>query len=679
MTKDQFENILNNLRKMKSILILIKRIPSGLSFLLSIFFINFLIFALLRIAFFSYFRPANQPFLSKTILKAFYIGFKFDARLSALIILPALLFSWLPHLNLTKTKLGRKFWILYFAISIGIITFIYSVDFGVYSYVQSRVNATLLNELENLDISIKMVLQTYPVAIVIPLIIVGSLLYSKLLKRIFTIFEKSFSSTKFIAIFSYIFSSVLIVIVIYGRLSQFPLRWSDAFFTTDNFINGLALNPVLYLYATLSNNPVEYDIEEVKKYYPVITENHGVKPDFENLSIRRFCNPNPKISGNPNIVFIILETFAGFKVGALGNRMNPSPNFDRLAKDGILFTRFYTPMENTSRSIFSWLTGIPDVTEKRYASWHPEIVDQHTILNYFEGYKKLFFIGGSASWGNIRGVLSSNIKELRIFEEGFFRSPRLDVWGISDADLFMETNEVLRKTESPFFAIILTSGNHRPFKIPENSRGFVSVNIDEKILKENGFYSLKEYNGFRFLDHCLGYYFSLAEKEEYFKNTIFVIFGDHGTSGGSSDNRFGDLSFGPFHIPFLIYSPSLIKEGKRIDSVASSIDILPTVASLVGKPYLNKTLGRDLFDQNIKNRFAFTFTPFRIPPRVGLIQNNFYVNVEPDGSYSLYDCEVRDPVDLKKQYPEKAKKMAELAKAIHEYSKYLLYHNKKEK
>jgi len=663
---------------MNYVRLLIRGVPVRIKFLFAVFTVNFFIFLLFRIAFFLYFKPQDQTLFSKDIVKAFYIGIKFDARLSALIAIPLFFLSWLPYINLVKSELGKKIWISYLSVLIGIITFLYGVDFGVYSYVRSRINATLINELENLDISVKMVLQTYPVIIVIPLIIVGSFLFSRLLKKLLNSFERSYIRIKFITAFSNFLSIAFLIIVIYGRLSQFPLRWSDAFFTTDNFISSFALNPVLYLYSTLFNNPVNYEIEEVRRYYPIIVKNYEVKPDFENLTIKRFCNPYPKVSGNPNIVFIILETFASFKVGALGNKLNPSPNFDKLARDGILFTRFFTPMENTSRSIFSWLTGIPDVTEKRYASWHPEIVDQHTILNYFDGYKKLFFIGGSASWGNIRGVLSSNIDGLKIFEEGFFRSPRLDVWGISDADLFMEANEVLRKTEEPFFAIILTSGNHRPFKIPKDSRGFIPAHIDERTLKLNGFYSLKEFNGFRFLDHCLGYYFSLAEKEKYFENTIFVIFGDHGTSGGSLDRRFGDLSFGPFHIPFLIYSPSFIKEGKRIDYVASSIDILPTIASFVGKPYLNKTLGRDIFDPNIKKRFAFTFTPFRIPPRIGLIEDNFYVNVEPDGKYALFNYNEVKPIDLKEKLPEKAKEMAELARAIHIYSKYLLYHNKKE-
>ncbi len=664
---------------MRHIRLFTKRVPPNLGFSFFVFSVNLLIFVIFRIAFLIYFKPEAQQVFSDIILKAFYIGVKFDARLSALLVLPFLLLSWLPFAKPSKSKFGSKLWIFYFSVITGIVVFLYCVDFGVYSYVQSRLNATLLNELENLDISVKMVFQTYPVMIVIPLIILGSFFYSKLLSKILHILERDFIRNKIISASSYLFSIIFLIIVLYGRISQFPLRWSDAFFTTDNFVSSLALNPILYLYSTLSNNPVSYNMDEVIKYYPIIVKNYGVKPNFEDLTIERFCNAYPQVSGRPNIVFIILETFAGFKVGALGNRMNPSPNFDRLAKDGILFTRFFTPMENTSRSIFSWLTGIPDVTEKRYASWHPEIVDQHTILNYFDGYKKLFFIGGSASWGNIRGVLSSNIEGLTIFEERFFRSPRLDVWGISDADLFMETNEVLRRTGEPFFAIILTSGNHRPFKIPEDSKGFVPVNVDEKALRANGFYSLKEFNGFRFLDHCLGYYFSIAEKEEYFKRTIFVIFGDHGTSGGSLDRRFGDLSFGPFHIPFLIYAPYLIKEGKRIDFVASSIDILPTIASFVGKPYLNKTLGRDLFDPNIKRRFAFTFTPFRIPPRIGLIEDNFYVNVEPDGTYALFNYNEEKPVDLKGKFPEKAKDMAELAKAFHEYSKYLLYHNKKGK
>jgi phosphoglycerol transferase MdoB-like AlkP superfamily enzyme len=171
----------------------------------------------------------------------------------------------------------------------------------------------------------------------------------------------------------------------------------------------------------------------------------------------------------------------------------------------------------------------------------------------------------------------------------------------------------------------------------------------------------------------------LARREAYFNNTIFVIIGDHGTMGGARDTRFGDLSFGSFKIPLLIYAPGLIKEPGKIATVISELDVLPTLAGLIGKPYINTTLGRDVFDPAYKDRmFAFTYTPFRMTPRVGLLDEEFYVNVEPDGSYSLYRWDPAvAPRDLKTQYPEKAKQMADMAVAIMEYSRYLLYHNKK--
>ncbi len=337
-------------------------------------------------------------------------------------------------------------------------------------------------------------------------------------------------------------------------------------------------------------------------------------------------------------------------------------------------------MENTSRSLFALMVGMPDASRGRYSSWNPLLVDQHTIMNYFTGYKKMYFLGGSANWGNIRGLLSHNIKDLEIFEEGSYRSPVLDVWGISDADLFMEVNEILRGVkENPFFACIQTSGNHRPFLVPKDSRDFKTVQVKKKILRKNGFYSLEEYNGFRFLDHCLGYYFELARREKYFNNTIFVIIGDHGTMGGARDTRFGDLSFGSFKVPLLIYAPGLIQESGKIATVMSELDVLPTLAGLIGKPYINTTLGRDVFDPVYKDRmFAFTYTPFRMVPRVGLLDEEFYVNVEPDGSYSLYRWDPSMALrDLKWQYPERAKRMADMALAIMEYSRYLLYHNQK--
>jgi phosphoglycerol transferase MdoB-like AlkP superfamily enzyme len=657
-------------------------------FISLVFLTNLAIFLLLRLVFLFAFIPDETPLFSSPVLKAFYIGFKFDARLAALICLPILFLSGIPFLNFLKNKAGRIIWTVYLVLTFAVILLVYFIDFGSFSYIKNRATSMLFAFAETPAISAKMVWQSYaviPIFLFYFLFIFLYLLWIKKKMSRTAVPPSPPMRSKWKKAVVYTVFGFMLVGVVYGKLARFPLRWSEAFFSADIFVSQFGVNPALYFYRSFSTQPLNYDIRKVKRYYPVLADYYQIEEqERRKLSLMRNCKPDPVIETNgqsrPNIVVIILETFAAFKAGAKKDGLDPAPNFEKLGKQGILFTRYFVPMENTSRSLFSFIFGIPDVTPGRYSSWHPLLVDQRTVLNAFSDYDKLYFLGGSANWGNIRGVLSHNVENLKIFEEGSYRSPVHDVWGISDADLFMEANQVIRKIEDkPFFAIIQTSGNHRPFKIPRDSRGFKAVETDKKILKKNGFYSIEEYNGFRFLDHCLGYYFDLAQKERYFDNTVFVILGDHGTMGGAVDTRFGDLSFGSYHVPLLIYAPGLIKTPQVVSTVMSHLDLLPSLAGLTGRRYTNTTLGRNIFDPRFREKmFAFTYTAFRIVPRVGLIEDDLYVNVEPDGSFHLYRLDPSLPLeDVKDQFPVKAERMSTMARAILEYSRWLIYHNKK--
>ena len=56
-------------------------------------------------------------------------------------------------------------------------------------------------------------------------------------------------------------------------------------------------------------------------------------------------------------------------------------------------------------------------------------------MNYLKDYEKFYFIGGSLSWGNIRGVIG-NVDGIKTYEEQDYKnSPHNDVWGISDIHL----------------------------------------------------------------------------------------------------------------------------------------------------------------------------------------------------------------------------------------------------
>ena len=119
---------------------------------------------------------------------------------------------------------------------------------------------------------------------------------------------------------------------------------------------------------------------------PFITSWFGVdNPNLEELNFSRQFNPSLQNKKEPNIVIIILETFPAFKCGILGNPLNPTPNFDALANESILFSRFYVPKLSTAAAIFSTLTGLPDMAIINKSS------NGQTELRVFVKTKIIFF------------------------------------------------------------------------------------------------------------------------------------------------------------------------------------------------------------------------------------------------------------------------------------------------
>ncbi len=254
-----------------------------------------------------------------------------------------------------------------------------------------------------------------------------------------------------------------------------------------------------------------------------------------------------------------------------------------MCQQGLFFDNCYTPSYGTARGVWASITGIPDVEINKTASRNPYMVDQHTIINDFNGYEKFYFLGGSTSWANIRGVLTNNIKGLHLYEQQDYKSPKIDVWGISDKNLFMESNAVLKEQTKPFFAVIQTADNHRPYTIPEEDlKEFKKVEFPADSLKKYGFDTNDELNAFRFTDYCYRKFIEAAQKEKYFDNTIFMFIGDHGI-GGNAGKMFPpawtDQGLTSYHVPLLFYSPKLLKP-QRLHCVASQVDVLPTLAGL---------------------------------------------------------------------------------------------------
>lgn len=273
--------------------------------------------------------------------------------------------------------------------------------------------------------------------------------------------------------------------------------------------------------------------------------------------------------------------------------------------------------------------------------------------------------------------------DINIYEEGSYDSDRNDVWGISDLDLFIEANSVLaQKAKRPFIAFIQTAGFHRPYTIPKGSKEFRPALASKKDLKKNSFSSLEEYNSLRFQDYSFGHFMNLAKSESYYSNTIFVILGDHGLPAPESNHYpkgMVDYQLTIHHTPLLFHAPGILKES-TYDKVASQVDILPTLAGMVGIPYRNTTLGRDLFDKSYDdNRFTFIYSWHECPKKIGLIGKKFYYQYSPSKK-GLFDYLSPNPKeDVSEKYPDIFKKMRDLCEGLYETSRYMLYNNSRQK
>jgi hypothetical protein len=380
-------------------------------------------------------------------------------------------------------------------------------------------------------------------------------------------------------------------------------------------------------------------------------------------------------------VLVICESFSGYKSSMWGNPLDPTPFFAGLCRDGVLFENCFTPHVGTARGVWATITGLPDVEPVETASRNPAIVDQHTIINDFSGHEKFYFLGGSTSWANIRGLLTNNIAGLDLYEEDRFESPRIDIWGISDKNLFLEANAVLRRQTKPFFAVIQTADNHRPYTIPEEDLGeFKRLDLPAAELKRGGFETLPEYNAFRYTDFTFRKFMEAARAAPYFDNTIFVFIGDHGI-GGNAGTMFPpawtEQNLTCYHVPLLFYAPKLLRP-QRVSAVASSVDVLPTIAGLVGGAYRNNGLGRDLFRQQEIDggRSNVAFVIDHHSKSIGVIRQPWFANRHRGGGREDFvwaDFNAPPavpPAALREEYRV-------LAEAFYETARYLLSHNRK--
>jgi phosphoglycerol transferase MdoB-like AlkP superfamily enzyme len=155
---------------------------------------------------------------------------------------------------------------------------------------------------------------------------------------------------------------------------------------------------------------------------------------------------------------------------------------------------------------------------------------------------------------------------------------------VSDEDLFERAHHEFEQAgEGPFFSVVFTSSNHSPYQFPE---GKIRLYDKERSTVNNAV---------KYADYALGRFFDLARQSGYWDDTVFLVVADH------NSRVYGDevIPVDRFHIPGLILGGSI--QPLRLETVASQIDLGPTLLSLIGFEGEHPMIGHNLFSPEHKN------------------------------------------------------------------------------
>ena len=613
------------------------------------------------------------------LLKAFWVGLRFDLRVSLLAALATLPWLFLPRYSAVNYPLLRRFLGYWFGVVLIIILAMYVLDAGHYLYLNKRIDASIIRFSSDIAISTAMVWQSYPVIqICFAIAVTWTLGYWIHQQFILPLLNQEktrrrwYSNCIHLAVIGALFLLILL-----GRWSLVPLRWNHAFFNGNAQVAALGLNPFVWIYDTARFSTKTANKEDLAPYFGTLSDLLGTNfPSDGVAALDRWNTPTAPVVGTqqttPNVVIIFMESLGASHIGAYGNALNPTPNIDALIKTSRWYPHFNVPARSTAKSVFTSITGIPDVSAIKTATRNPYITHQRSVINSFEQHEKHYMLGGSAGWANMSALINNSIQGVKLYEEKYWSSPIVDVWGISDHSLFNEASAILSEAQTPFLGYIQTAANHSPHTIADDKSGFVEQQRSDDELENNGFTSIEQFNAVRLLDHNIGKMFEQFKRNDLYENTIFVLFSDHQATSVKVQHlpeyifQFG---IAELPVPLIIHAPAMIDP--EIDNTFGSLpDLLPTIAGLFPQPYLNTTLGRDLSWAKGKDLPAYGFVQ---DSRTSVAVNGKQIASVNHITGKLVSADIDEQGVA--HITDEANPMAEAAKAYYLAAQYLLKAN----
>ena len=408
----------------------------------------------------------------------------------------------------------------------------------------------------------------------------------------------------------------------------------DSVKTKNTFAQEIQANGFPKFYKAFTQKELDYF-----QFYPTMDGNlaeQNFLKQFQPPVLARTISPeHPELK--KNVVLISIESLSADFLAHYGNTQKITPFLDSLATKSLMFTNLYATGNRTVRGLEALTLCIPPTAGE-------SIIKRENNKNKFttgsvfksKGYDVKFLYGGYSYFDNMQDFYEGNGYE--IVDRNDFTPEEItfaNVWGVSDEDMAKKAIEVMNqeaKSGKPFFNHWMTVSNHRPFTYPEGR-----IDIPGTAKSRDG--------GVKYTDYSLRKFFEMAKKQDWYKNTIFIIVADHCASSAGKT----ELPLDKYRIPGMIFSEGFIAP-RQFNQLMSQIDIMPTLFGLLNFKYQSKFLGQDVFSGSFQPKaYVATYQD------LGLIKDNYLTVISPTKKVRQYSLTLQKsnlPENFKLYYDE---------------------------
>lgn len=337
-------------------------------------------------------------------------------------------------------------------------------------------------------------------------------------------------------------------------------------------------------------------------------------------------------SKKQNVVIIILESFGAEFWGSANEGRGFTPFLDELAQHGALFKNNYANGRRSIDALPAVFFGVPSFVPT-------PIVKTNYYGNKWNGLGHIAKRAGvyaSFFHGAPKGTMYFDaIAAMAGFEnyyplESYPKKEDFDGhWGIYDEPFLQFAVTKINEQPAPFLSTIFTISSHQPYRIPPQYAGVFPRG------------RMPIHQSIGYVDYSLKRFFEEARKQPWYKNTLFIITGDHSQMSESENS---ETQVGRHQVPLLLFHPSKDLSAMNTQRVTHHSDILPSILDFWGisnEPYL--LFGRSVFDSAQEGEAVFyTFGGY------WLVRENYFLHFSDQDHrgtlYAISDAQQLNPI-----------------------------------